>query len=98
MAKGIIVYQSKYGAAKKYAEWLQCMTDFDCMETSKAAAESIAYSETVILCGGIYASRIAGLSFIKKNTDKLKNKKRLYFAWALPLMTKMPSRKLRRIT
>ncbi len=27
MKKGIIVYQSKYGAAKKYAEWLQDMTN-----------------------------------------------------------------------
>ncbi len=31
--------------------------------------------KTVIFCGGIYASRIAGLPFLKKNIDKLKNKK-----------------------
>lgn len=35
MAKGIILYQSKYGATKKYAEWLQESTQFDCMETKK---------------------------------------------------------------
>lgn len=75
MEKGIIVYQSKYGATKKYAEWLQAMTDYHCVETSKAAVNEVAQYETIIFCGGIYASGIAGLSFLKKNIDKLKNKK-----------------------
>lgn len=75
MKKGIIIYQSKYGATKKYAEWLQNMTDFYCIEVSKAVADEVAQCETVILCGGIYASRIAGLSFLKKNIKKFKNKK-----------------------
>lgn len=75
MEKGIIVYQSKYGATKKYAEWLQAMTDYYCVEASKATVNEVAQYETIILCGGIYASGIAGLSFLKKNIDKLKNKK-----------------------
>lgn len=36
MKKGIIIYQSKYGATKKYAEWLCKMTGFECVETPKA--------------------------------------------------------------
>lgn len=75
MTKGIIVYQSKYGATKKYAEWLQVMTNFQCIEISKAVVNEVAQYETIILCGGVYASGIAGLSFLKKNIDKLKNKK-----------------------
>ena len=75
MTKGIIIYQSKYGATKKYAEWLQAMTNFHCMETSKAQVGKVAQYETILLCGGIYASGIAGLSFLKKNIDKLKNNK-----------------------
>lgn len=75
MVKGIIVYQSKYGATKKYAEWLQDITDFHCIETSNANVSEVAQYETIILCGGIYASGIAGLSFLKKNIDKLRNKK-----------------------
>ena len=74
MKKGIIVYQSKYGATKKYAEWLQNMTDFYCVEISKAMVDEVAQYETIILCGGIYASGIAGLSFLKKNIEKFKNK------------------------
>ena len=30
--------------------------------------------DTIIFCGGIYASGIAGLSFLKKNTNQLKDK------------------------
>ena len=75
MKKGIIIYQSKYGATKKYAGWLRQMTGFDCVETPKAAPSEVAQYDTIILCGGIYASGIAGLSFLKKNIDKLKSKK-----------------------
>lgn len=52
MVKGIIVYQSKYGATKKYAEWLQDITDFHCIETSKANVSEVARYETIILCVG----------------------------------------------
>lgn len=75
MNKGIIIYQSKYGATKKYAEWLQEMTGFDRIETPKASGDMLTGYETVILCGGIYASGIAGLSFLRKNVSRLEHKK-----------------------
>lgn len=75
MTKGIIIYQSKYEATRKYAEWIQAMTNFHCMETSKAQVGEVAQYETILLCGGVYASGIAGLSFLKKNIDKLKKNK-----------------------
>ena len=75
MTKGIIIYQSKYEATRKYAEWIQAMTNFHCMETSKAQVGEVAQYGTILLCGGIYASGIAGLSFLKKNIDKLKKNK-----------------------
>ena len=36
MGKGLIVYQSKYGATKKYAMWLAETAGFDVTETAKA--------------------------------------------------------------
>lgn len=75
MKKGIIIYQSKYGATKKYAEWLQNRTDFQCVKTQEAKMDEVAQYGTIVLCGGIYASGIAGISFLKKNIDRLKNKK-----------------------
>ena len=72
---GIILYQSKYGATKKYVDWLAEETGFDIVETKKAKIGDISKYDTVILAGGIYASGISGLSFLKKNIDSLKNKK-----------------------
>ena len=74
MTKGIILYQSKYGATKKYAQWLKTMTGFDCVETSKAVVSEAAAYEVIVVCGGIYASGIAGLSFLKKNISQLDRK------------------------
>ncbi len=75
MTNGIIVYQSKYGATEKYVRWLQDVTNFPCVETRKAAVDEVAQYDRILLCGGIYASGIAGISFLKKNMGKLKNKK-----------------------
>lgn len=72
---GIILYQSKYGATKKYVDWLAEETAFDIIETKKANIGDISKYDTVILAGGIYAGGIAGLSFLKRNIDVLKNKK-----------------------
>ena len=70
MKKGIIVYQSRYGATEKYVRWLREITDFSCVETPKASAAGVGQYGTIVLCGGIYASGIAGISFLKKNMGK----------------------------
>ncbi len=72
---GIILYQSKYGATKKYVDWLTEETGFDIVEIKKANVSDISKYDIVVLAGGIYASGIAGLSFLKKNIGSLKNKK-----------------------
>ena len=77
--KGIILYASKYGATKRYAEWLAEKTGFDCVETKKAKIEDVKQYDTILLGGGIYASGIAGLSFLKKNITQLREKKVIIF-------------------
>lgn len=79
MKNGIILYRSKYGATKKYADWLCEATGFDIIETAKADIKQAMQYETVILCGGIYASGISGISFLRKNYDKLKSKRLAVF-------------------
>ena len=77
--KGIILYQSKYGSTRRYAEWLSEETGFDRMETKKARIEDVKRYDTIIIGGGIYASGIAGLSFLKKHGDRLSGKKIIVF-------------------
>ena len=69
--KGIIIYKSKYGSTKKYAEWLKEATGFEMVEADKAKIDEVAQCDTIIFGGGIYAGGIAGVNFLKKNIAKL---------------------------
>ena len=80
MNKGVILYQSKYGATKKYADWLIEETGFDCVETKNAKVVNLQEYDVIILGGGVYASGIAGLQFLKKNIGQLADKKIVVFA------------------
>ncbi|MBQ2032468.1 MAG: flavodoxin, partial [Lachnospiraceae bacterium] len=39
---GIILYKSKYGATKKYAEWIAERTGFACIKTDEADVKKLA--------------------------------------------------------
>ena len=75
MSKGIILYQSKYGATKKYAQWLQEATGFECVETQKADIKRLQDYDVIVFGGGVYASGVWYLSFLKKNIESLLDKK-----------------------
>ena len=75
MNKGLIIYKSKYGAVKKYARWLQEFTGFDAVEASKSAWNQADSYDSILFCGGIYASGIFGLSSLKKKIPRWKDKK-----------------------
>ncbi len=64
MQNGLIVYSSKYGSAKKYAEWLSEDTGYACRDISEVRAADI--KGMLIFCGAIYASGISGLPRLKK--------------------------------
>lgn len=76
---GIIIYKSKYGATRKYVEWLVEETGFDTIETSKAKARELQKYDIIILGGGVYATGIAGISFLQKNIKALQDKKVIVF-------------------
>lgn len=75
MQNGLILYKSKYGSSEKYARWLSEATGFACLEADKADAAALKAADAVVLCGGVYASGLAGLSVLKKNARLLADKK-----------------------
>ena len=75
MKAGVILFQSKYGATQKYAKWLAEELEFDCIETKHADVKTVEKYDTIILGGGIYASGIAGLSFLRKNYSAFQGNK-----------------------
>ena len=77
---GIILYKSKYGATKQYAEWIAEETGFSCFQIDKADINEVARKDVIILGGGVYASGIACIPFLKKNIGKLKEKKIIVYA------------------
>ena len=80
MKRGIILYRSKYGAAKRYANWLAQATGFDCVEIGKADIDAVRQVPAVILCGGIYAGGIGGIGWIQAHWQALQGCKLAVFA------------------
>ena len=80
--KGIVVYKSKYGASKKYAEWISEATGFSCVSVKEADTSKLAEYDTIIVGGGVYASGIACVPFLRKNIDRLKGKKIIVYTCA----------------
>ena len=80
MEKVFVVYKSKYGAAKEYAQLLGKSLNSTPVSINQAKPQMLNIADTIILCGGIYASSIAGLSFLKKNAALLSGKKTAVFA------------------
>lgn len=77
---GIIVYKSKYGSTKKYAEWLSEATGFRAVSVKEADISELEKCDTIIVGGGIYASGFAFAPFLKKNIARLKGKKIIAYA------------------
>lgn len=77
--KGIILFKSKYGATRRYAQWLAEDTGFPCRELDQVRPEELQEYETIVFGGGIHASGIAGISFFRKNLASLAGKRLFIF-------------------
>jgi len=76
----VVVYKSKAGFAKQYAEWIAKELTADLFEASAVSINELTAYDTVIYGGGLYAVGINGVKLITKNLDKLKGKKVVVFA------------------
>ncbi|MCT4598130.1 MAG: flavodoxin domain-containing protein [Vallitalea sp.] len=78
--KTIVVYRSKSGFVKRYATWIAEELSADLFEYSKVTIEDLMPYDTIIYGGGLYAVGINGVNLIKKNLNKLEDKKIIVFA------------------
>ncbi len=79
----IVVYKSKYGSTKTYAEWIADELSCDICDASEIKADGLKPYDTIIYGGGLYAEIIAGVTLITKNIDKLSDKKIVVFTTGL---------------
>lgn len=78
-----VIYKSKYGSTKKYAEWISEKLKCDLFEISEIEGNKLKKYSTIIFGGGIYASGINGIKFINKNYEIIKDKNIIIFTVGL---------------
>ncbi len=76
----VVIYKSKYGSTKKYAEWIAEELDCSIFDAKDISKDDLMNYDAIIYGGGLYAEIINGASLITKNFDKLRNKKIAVFS------------------
>ncbi len=76
----IVIYKSKYGSTKKYAEWIAEELKCEAIDAKSVNISTVNKYDTIIYGGGLYAEIIAGVNFITKNFEKLKDKKIIVYS------------------
>jgi menaquinone-dependent protoporphyrinogen IX oxidase len=76
----LVVYRSKTGFTKKYAEWIAEELDADLKHAADVSTETLLNYENIVYGGGLYAAGINGIGLIKTNLPKLRSKKIAVFA------------------
>ncbi len=71
----VVIYKSRYGSAKQYAEWIKEELGCDIKNEKETKISDLLKYDTIIYGGGLYSEVIAGVTLITKNIQKLKNKK-----------------------
>lgn len=74
MSELLVLYKSKYGSTKKYAQWIREETGCDVFPVEAYKNGDFSGYTTVIFAGGVYAGSIAGLSTLKRNLRRLSGK------------------------
>ena len=80
MMKTVVIYKSKTGFTKKYAEWIAEKLSADIFNAAKVNINMLNKYDAIIYGGSLYAVGIIGVNLITKNINKLKDKKIVVFA------------------
>lgn len=75
----IVIYKTKYGSTKTYAEWIAQELSCDAVDAKNVKPDDLLQYDTIIYGGGLYAEIINGVSLITKNISLLKDKKIIIF-------------------
>ncbi|MFO7636487.1 MAG: flavodoxin domain-containing protein [Clostridia bacterium] len=78
--KTAVVYRTRYGSTRKYAEWIARELDADLLEGNKTSPEALLGYDTIVYGGALYPVGILGFTLIKKNYQRLREKKIIVFS------------------
>ena len=71
----IVIYKSKYGSTKTYAQWIAEELDCEAVDAKEVKIDDLLKYDTIIYGGGLYAEVISGVVLITRNIEKLAGKK-----------------------
>ena len=79
MKKAVVIYRSKSGYTKKYAEWIAQESGAELRDARYIKKNELAEYDTIVFGGALYAAGINGIRIIKNNFDVLAGKKIIVF-------------------
>lgn len=71
----VVIYRTKYGSTKSYAEWIGEELGCPVFDYKSISVDELEKYDTIIYGGGLYAEVISGVHMITKNLNKLEGKK-----------------------
>lgn len=79
----LVIYRSKYGSTRQYAEWIAEALGADVKEAHAVTVEELLTYEGLVYGGGLYGETINGLGLITKNLERLADKRIAVFSTGL---------------
>ncbi len=83
MNRIVVIYESKYGYTRRYAEWIGEALSCPVFERKTFCSHDFSQYEAVIFGGGLYAGGVSGIRFICRNLKLLSGKQILLFTCGL---------------
>ncbi|WP_099469727.1 flavodoxin domain-containing protein [Konateibacter massiliensis] len=74
MKKIAVIYKSKYGFTKTYAQWISDELKADLLEADKTKPAALQEYDVIVYGGGLYAGGVSGISLITKNFASINSK------------------------
>ena len=78
--KVAVLYKSKHGSTKKYAEWIAHELSADLFDVERTSVKELNSYQTIVFGGFLYAGSISGVNLLTANMDKLGGKHIIVFA------------------
>ena len=87
MSKALVMYYSKNGSTKKYAEWIAEGLDADLHNIKNIKSEMLSGYDVIILASPLLGGPIKGLNIFTNNKNLIKDKKIVYCACGIEDMS-----------
>ena len=83
MHSTVVIYESKYGFTKRYAQWLAKALACPVFEKKRFQSQDFALYDTIIYGGGLYAGGVSGIKLLTENYHALAEKHVILFTCGL---------------